>query len=94
MNSLQEDYYGYENYEAWNRALWLDNNEELERYMQRNVFNGKTRIWLVERIWSDLKGKRTEDGVKWTKKAITAWVNEWCDEHKHQRLITNGLRRA
>jgi len=61
----QTTYNGWKNYETWNVALWIDNNEKLNRLAVRYMSTPRPR----EAYWgftefAKLEGL-TPDGVEW-----------------------------
>ena len=56
-------YNGWTNYETWNVALWLENDEGLYNLIQDSSVSSYDD--LVEILW-DCGSKETPDGVKWS----------------------------
>jgi len=63
-NVLSTQYNGWENYETWNVALWIDNDQSLYDIARRCVDYKQ----FVEYI-SEFK-TQTPDGVEWNDPAI------------------------
>lgn len=59
-NALDISYNGWENYETWNVALWINNEEGLYNLAQE-CGDYET---LVNRLYSDYGVTETKDGVK------------------------------
>jgi hypothetical protein len=60
-NALDISYNGWENYETWNVALWINNEEGLYNLAQE-CGDYET---LVNRLYDCYGQKETPDGVKW-----------------------------
>jgi len=64
-NLLDTSYNGWTNYETWNIALWIGNDESL--------YSAKCEVEcyedLLELIW-EAGSKETPDGVKWTSSKV------------------------
>jgi hypothetical protein len=61
-NLLDETYNGWTNYKTWNVALWIQNDESFQDYIQENDICCYED--LLEAIY-DCGSKETPDGVKW-----------------------------
>ena len=61
---LNQTYNGWENYETWNVALWIDNDEGLYNVARRCVDYKQ----FVENISEFMT--QTPDGVKWNDPAV------------------------
>ncbi len=59
-NVLDQTYNGWTNYETWNVALWIQNDEGLY-HLARECGDYET---LVNRLYDDYGVKETHDGVK------------------------------
>jgi hypothetical protein len=61
-NVLDNTYNGWANYETWNVALWLQNDEGLNDLRCENDI-----CWYEDllAILSDLGSEKTPDGVRW-----------------------------
>ena len=60
-NLTDTTYNGWTNYETWNVALWINNEEGLyELAMECGDYET-----LVNRLYSDYGSTETGDGVKW-----------------------------
>ena len=60
-------YNGWTNYETWNVALWLGNDEGLYNLIQDSSVSSYD--YLVQILW-DCGLKETPDGVKWSDSKI------------------------
>ena len=60
-------YNGWTNYETWNVALWLENDEGLYNLIQDSSVSSYDD--LVDILW-DCGSKETRDGVKWSDSKI------------------------
>jgi len=61
---------GWTNYETWNAALWIGNDEMIYRHAKENKNLGY-RKWAAR--WQDEFGEfATGDGVQWMDSAINA----------------------
>jgi len=60
------DYNGWKNYQTWNVALWIGNDEGI--YFSAKDFmssyKGKAPYAAFVK-WADLNGEKTPDGIKW-----------------------------
>ena len=59
-NALDISYNGWENYETWNVALWINNDQDLYN-LAAECGDYET---LVHRLYDEYGVKETEDGVK------------------------------
>ena len=59
-NALDISYNGWENYETWNVALWINNSEGLY-HLAMEAGDYET---LVYRLYDEYGVKETQDGVK------------------------------
>ena len=59
-NALDISYNGWENYETWNVALWINNDENLY-HLAMEAGDYET---LVHRLYDEYGVKETKDGVK------------------------------
>jgi len=59
-NLLSTEYNGWENYETWNVALWINNDESLY-HLAMECGDYET---LVHRLYEDYGVRETKDGVK------------------------------
>lgn len=64
-------YCGHKNYDYWNVALWLHNEEGLYRLMNDVVASSRSKSEAAATLLSMLPAK-TPDGVKYTKAKILA----------------------
>lgn len=69
---MNATYNGWKNYQTWNVALWIGNDEGLYRaavdYM-RNTNKGRAAYRLfIERMGMD--SERTPDGIKWLGRSL------------------------
>lgn len=60
LNALDISYNGWANYETWNIALWIQNDEGLY-HLAMECGDYET---LVNRLYEDYGVKETKDGVK------------------------------
>lgn len=65
--TTDETYNGWTNYETWNVALWIGNDEGLYNEARRLRRRGYSD--LVELLY-DCGSKETPDGVKWNDPAV------------------------
>ena len=64
--TLETTYNGYANYETWNVALWINNDESLY-HLAQECGDYET---LVDRLYNDYGVKQTKDGVKFNDPAV------------------------
>jgi hypothetical protein len=69
-------YQGHKNYNAWNVALYLFNEEPLYREMVRVVRSSRTLDRAAERLMQELPPE-TPDGVKFTKTNVRLALQHW-----------------
>jgi hypothetical protein len=62
-------YNGWRNYETWNVALWLQNDEGLYRIMLDVIKRGDTYLDLACEL-TDIGLRLTPDGVDWVDPCI------------------------
>ena len=73
-------YQGWTNYETWNVALWIGNDQDLYNVAKSLARRGKFYQDLVEFLY-ECGSKETPDGVKWNDPAIDAGeVTEMMDD--------------
>ncbi len=65
-NMTDTEYNGYANYETWNVALWIQNDEGLYNLAQE--FSDYDQLVTV--LYDEFGQKETPDGVKWNSKKI------------------------
>ena len=71
-NVLDTDYNGWSNYETWNVALWIQNDEGLNDFVKGCTDYNE----LIEGLY-DCGSKETPDGVKWNDPKINRFeLNE------------------
>lgn len=78
---------GYTTYEAWNTALWIDNDEELQRLANNWIKIAQETehpdAWKFPEIYAEIMLKmlkragrtKTGDGVLWTKRNIAEYFS-------------------
>ena len=59
-------YNGYSNWETWNVALWILNDQDLYSIAMRLNSYAEFRLWMAEHA----KSETTGDGVRWTHEKI------------------------
>lgn len=69
-------YQGHKNYNAWNVALYLFNEEPLYREMVRTVGEAETLDDAARRLMRVLPPE-TPDGVKYTKTNVRLALQHW-----------------
>lgn len=68
-------YNGWKNYETWNVALYIANDEPMYRFAQRCVRANRRNPYAV--FIEGKRGERTPDGVAWhSRKVSRREVNE------------------
>ena len=63
-------YNGHKNYNHWSVSLWLNNDEGLYDIMVHAVNHSPCRDVAVQRVFDQLDGCKTPDGVAYSKSAI------------------------
>lgn len=66
---MAETYNGWKNYETWNVALWIQNDEGLYHMARRALTYDKFRQELKELGEGDI-ALQTPDGVAWNDSAL------------------------
>lgn len=80
-------YNGYRSWNAWNVALWINNDEGLYNLkmdcLNRRTAKGKypTKRQAAHRLLAALEGEKTPDGARYTLSALTTSIDD--DEVKH-----------
>jgi hypothetical protein len=69
-------YQGHKNYNAWNVALYLFNEEPVYREMCRIVNSSRTLDRAAVRLLAELP-ERTPDGVRYTKTNVRLALQHW-----------------
>jgi len=93
---MEEDYNGWANYETWNVALYLDNDEgsylAICEYVRDtlNSTDDLTYDGLVEYL--GLEGQSTPDGICWdnfriNRKEMFDWLIEHADEDEQRQYL-------
>lgn len=70
-------YQGHRSYNAWNVALYLFNEEPLYRLMCACVNESQTLTRAAERLYAELEGQKTPDGVPYTLTSIRLALQHW-----------------
>lgn len=65
-------YNGYKNYNQWNCALWINNDEGLYRLAKECIEETDNRDEAISMFLDCLDMSHTPDGVKWSKAGIRA----------------------
>jgi hypothetical protein len=98
---IEEDYNGWANYETWNVALYLDNDEgfylAVGEYVRTtlNSADDLTYDGLIEYL--GLEAQSTPDGIRWdnfriNRKEMFEWLMEHADgdeQREHQERTSN-----
>ena len=69
---MGKPYNGHKSWNAWNVALWLNNDEGLYRMMQDAIARHKTRAKAARVLLAELEGQRTPDGGRYNFTTIRA----------------------
>ncbi len=70
-------YQGHKNYNAWNVALYLFNEERLYRLCQEAVTRARTLDDAASYVYARLEGQKTADGVPYTRTNIRLALQHW-----------------
>lgn len=70
-------YQGHRSYNAWNVSLYLFNEYALYKRMVAIVRSSRTLDRAADRIYEELKGGKTPDGVPWTRTNIRLALQHW-----------------
>ena len=62
----EKGYNGWANYETWNVALWIQNDERLY-HLARELGNYEA---FVDYVTEGFRNSKTPDGVKWNSKKV------------------------
>lgn len=71
------EYQGHKNYNAWNVSLYLFNDYNLYQRMRQIVRSSRTLDRAADRLYAELKGHKTPDGVPWTRTNIRLALQHW-----------------
>lgn len=74
---MAKPYQGHRNYNAWNVALYLFNDEPLYRLMCDRVKGSDSLDEAAEHLMGDLEGQSTPDGVKYTRTNVRLALQHW-----------------
>ena len=66
-----EKYNGWKNYETWNVALWLNNDEYLHNKLVKYATKSRKPTYTGFIQWADLVGDSTGDGVSYINSRIS-----------------------
>ena len=69
-------YNGHKNYNAWNVALWLSNDEGLYRLACDCIRRSNNRLEAISKLM-DYLPEKTPDGVKYTKTNVRLALVDW-----------------
>lgn len=69
-------YNGHKNYNAWNVALWLSNDEGLYRMACSCIRHSNNRSEAISKLM-DYLPEKTPDGVKFTKTNVRLALVDW-----------------
>ena len=69
-------YNGHKNYNAWNVALWLSNDEGLYRLACDCIRRSNNRSEAISKLM-DYLPEKTPDGVKYTKTNVRLALVDW-----------------
>jgi hypothetical protein len=72
----RKPYNGHANWNAWNVALWLSNDEGLYNMMRDYIRRSRTKDEAAARMAEDLAGQKTPDGAPYSKTAIRLAMRE------------------
>lgn len=72
----RKPYNGHANWNAWNVALWLSNDEGLYNMMRDYIRRSRTKDEAAARMAEDLAGQKTSDGAPYSKTAIRLAMRE------------------
>jgi len=70
-------YNGHRNWNHWNVALWMFNDESLYRLMRHAVASRSTLDNAADYLAAMLAGQSTPDGAPYSRTAIRAAIRHW-----------------
>ena len=81
MAQANEIYNGWANYETWNVALYLDNDEEIYK-LALKARSYQHFLTMMKRVDPWLRKKGTPDGIKWlNRKVDVSELDEYITKH-------------
>lgn len=76
MKTTDKTYNGHKNWQYWNVALWIGNDEGLYNLARDCRRQGHNLSQAAELFLQSVGTEQTPDGAKWTKSAVSAAIQD------------------
>ena len=71
-----KNYNGHRSWNAWNVALWINNDENMYKYT-RDIISKFGKVKAVNLLYRELKGHNTPDGAIYNRLCIKLVVDDF-----------------